>query len=123
MNQVRQNPAPLVGKKIRQIRKDRKLTQAELAAKIGIQQSDLCRMETGEYKVSLEALFKILRIFDMSIAEFFHEEGSGSTPGVERDVELLNQFRKLDPRHQEDVLDFVRYKLFQASNEGSKIDS
>ena len=35
---------------------------------VGIQQSDLCRMETGEYKVSLETLFKILSMFEMNIA-------------------------------------------------------
>ena len=46
--------------------------QAELALKVGVQQSDLCRMETGEYKVSLEALFRILKIFEMNVGEFFH---------------------------------------------------
>ncbi len=45
-----------------------------LASKVGIQQSDLCRMETGDYKVSLEILFKILSVFEMNITEFFHEE-------------------------------------------------
>jgi len=53
----------LVGYKIRELRKARSLTQAELAGKIGIQQSDLCRMETGEYKVSLDTLFRVLGIF------------------------------------------------------------
>ena len=39
----------LVGSRIRSLRKDRSLTQADLAHRIGIQQSDLCRMENGEY--------------------------------------------------------------------------
>ncbi len=43
----------LVGSRIRTLRKDRTLTQADLAGRVGIQQSDLCRMENGEYKVSL----------------------------------------------------------------------
>ena len=35
----------LVGRKIRQLRKEHKLTQMELSARLGIQQSDLSRME------------------------------------------------------------------------------
>ena len=40
----------LVGRKIRRLRKDYNLTQTELSARIGIQQSDLSRMEKGEYR-------------------------------------------------------------------------
>jgi hypothetical protein len=123
MNQNKNTPAPLVGKKIRQLRKDRNLTQAELAARIGVQQSDLCRMETGEYKVSLDALFKILRIFGMSIAEFFHEENQASSLDADRDAELLAQFRRLRPESQEQVLEFMRFKLFQASDMPEKAES
>jgi transcriptional regulator with XRE-family HTH domain len=64
-------------------------------------------MENGEYKVSLETLFKILSIFEMSIAEFFHEE-SGGTP---RDHDLLRRFQRLTPSAQEEVQEFVQFKL------------
>lgn len=98
----------LVGDRIRTLRKDRNLTQAELATSIGIQQSDLCRMENGEYKVSLETLFKILSIFQINIAEFFHEE---SPPSIsEKDVDFLREFQKLDSKSQREVWDFVRFK-------------
>ena len=98
----------LVGDRIRTLRKDRNLTQAELAASIGIQQSDLCRMENGEYKVSLETLFKILSIFQINIAEFFHEDAPPSIS--EKDVDFLREFRKLDPESQREVWDFMRFK-------------
>ena len=52
-----------VGSRLRRLRKERGLTQAELARQIGIQQSDLSRMEKGEYRVSLDNLFKILGVF------------------------------------------------------------
>jgi len=97
----------LVGSRIRTLRRDRSLTQAELANRIGIQQSDLCRMENGEYKVSLETLFRILTIFEMSIAEFFHEEAGG----VSQDHDLLRHFQRLTPNAQEEVQEFVRFKL------------
>lgn len=99
----------LVGSRIRTLRKDRSLTQADLASRIGIQQSDLCRMENGEYKVSLETLFKILSIFEMNISDFFHEEVVGSSR--ERDHEVLRQYQKLSPRAQEEVQEFIQFKL------------
>jgi len=64
---VRRRQTIFVGSKIRQLRKERSLTQAELAQRIGVQQSDLCRMENGEYKVSLDTLFKILGVFGLAV--------------------------------------------------------
>ena len=99
----------LVGSRIRSLRKDRALTQADLAHRIGIQQSDLCRMENGEYKVSLETLFKILSIFEMNIADFFNEDSSGATH--DREYEFLRQYQRLSPRAQDEVQDFIQFKL------------
>lgn len=101
----------LVGTKIRELRKARSLTQAELAGKIGIQQSDLCRMETGEYKVSLDTLFRVLGIFGMNIGEFF-QEAAGAGDGTED--EFLTLFRRLDPRGRGEALDFLRFKAQQS---------
>jgi transcriptional regulator with XRE-family HTH domain len=99
----------LVGSRIRTLRKDRSLTQADLASRIGIQQSDLCRMENGEYKVSLETLFKILSIFEMNIADFFHEELAGASR--DREYEFLRQYQRLSPKGQDEVQEFVQFKL------------
>ncbi|HZC80833.1 MAG TPA: helix-turn-helix transcriptional regulator [Nitrospiraceae bacterium] len=104
---VRRQQLPLVGKRIRELRKDRDLTQAELAARIGIQQSDLCRMETGEYKVSLETLFKILKIFEMNVGEFFHEAPPGQLAPVETD--LMQSFRNLSSSAQDEVRHFIKF--------------
>ena len=98
-----------VGSKIRQLRKDRGLTQAELSHRIGVQQSDLCRMENGEYKVSLDTLFKILGVFGMEIGEFFREE-SAVLPPTDREAEILRLLRSLDDAAQDDILDLLRFK-------------
>lgn len=104
---MRRRQLPLVGQRIRQLRKDRNLTQAELAARVGVQQSDLCRMETGEYKVSLEALFKILKIFEMNVGEFFHEPPPGQITAVEED--LLEAYRGLPPASRDEVRHFIKF--------------
>ena len=110
----------LVGSRIRSLRKDRSLTQADLAHRIGIQQSDLCRMENGEYKVSLETLFKILSIFEMNIADFFNEDPSGTLR--DREFEFLRQYQRLSPKAQEEVQNFVQFKLqFEERSREEKI--
>lgn len=106
----------LVGHKIRQLRKQRRLTQTELAGRIGIQQSDLSRMEKGEYRVSLDTLFRILGEFDMGIGEFFDEMAQESfTP---RDVHLVRQFSTLPPEAQDEVQEFISFKRMQRAPSG-----
>jgi transcriptional regulator with XRE-family HTH domain len=98
----------LVGRKIRRLRKERRLTQTELSSRIGIQQSDLSRMEKGEYRVSLDTLFKILAEFDVSIGEFFDDVARESfTP---REVKMVREFKTLEPEAQREVEDFINFK-------------
>lgn len=105
----------LVGPKIRQLRKERKLTQTELASRIGIQQSDLSRMEKGEYRVSLDILFKILAVFNVSISDFFDDVAKESmTP---RDVQVMRDLKRLQGSARREVEEFIAFKRRQA--EGS----
>ena len=99
----------LVGRKIRQLRRQRKLTQVELAQKIGIHQSDLSRMEQGEYKVGLDTLLKILQTFDLSIGDFFDENI--------RSESALDQFKTLSPAAQKEVESFIEFKRRQEQSD------
>jgi transcriptional regulator with XRE-family HTH domain len=102
----------LVGQKIRQLRKEHKLTQVELSQRLGIQQSDLSRMEQGEYRVSLDTLFRILAEFKMSMGEFFEDVTQESvTP---RDVQLVQQFKTLPEDARREVEDFIAFKQSQS---------
>ena len=102
----------LVGQKIRQLRKEHKLTQVELSHRLGIQQSDLSRMEQGEYRVSLDTLFRILAEFKMSIGEFFGEMAQESIEP--RDVQLVERFKALPADAQQEVENFIAFKQAQS---------
>jgi transcriptional regulator with XRE-family HTH domain len=102
----------LVGNKIRQLRKEHKLTQVELSSRLGIQQSDLSRMEQGEYRVSLDTLFRILAEFKMSIGEFF--EGVAQESITPRDVKLVQEFNSLPRDAQREVEHFIAFKRVHA---------
>ena len=105
----------LVGRKIRELRKEHKLTQVELSARLGIQQSDLSRMEKGEYRVSLDTLFRILAEFKLSIGEFF--EGVAKESITPRDVRLVQGFKSLSEDAQREVEDFIAFKAAQTRHE------
>jgi transcriptional regulator with XRE-family HTH domain len=101
----------LVGRKIRQLRRQRKLTQVELAERIGIHQSDLSRMEKGEYKVGLDTLLKILQTFELSIGDFFEESA--------RENVVFDKFRTLSPSAQKEVESFIEFKRSLEEGDGS----
>jgi len=105
----------LVGRKIRQLRRQRKLTQVELADRIGVHQSDLSRMEQGEYKVGLDTLLKILGTFDLSIGDFFDE-------GV-RSETMIQKYRGLSPTAQKEVESFIEFKHAQEEDGAWDSDS
>jgi transcriptional regulator with XRE-family HTH domain len=117
----------LVGQKIRQIRKSRHLTQAELASRIGVTQSDLSRMENGEYKVGLDTLFRILQVFELSMSHFFEEPSAeagpsdaqaanaSSTPSAPfDDAPLARDWSALPEDSRHEVREFVAFKRMQA---------
>ena len=104
-----------IGSRMRELRKARGYTQAELARQIGIQQSDLSRMEKGEYRVSLDSLFKILGVFDLDLADFFGDKPSAlesvQQPLSQQDMQTLHMLRELSPAGRAEVQEFLEFKL------------
>jgi len=107
-------PAATVGARLRELRKERHLTQTELARQIGIQQSDLSRMEQGEYRVSLDNLFKILAVFDVAINDFFKEESPDTASRrhlSHEDMQTLQLLRQLSEDGRREVMEFLEFKV------------
>ena len=116
IRQARLRPpkAAQIGARMRRLRKERHLSQSELARQIGIQQSDLSRMEKGEYRVSLDNLFKILAVFDIKVADFFEEQQSrvpATRPLAQEDMQILHMLKKLSPDGRQEVMEFLDFKV------------
>lgn len=60
-----------VGERIREIRKSKDLTQVDLAAKVGIDERHLLRIEKGQTRTSLKNLFRISRALDLEVRDLF----------------------------------------------------
>lgn len=57
--------------KIQELRKANKISQAELADKMGVTRQTIISLEKGRYNASLELAFKIARYFGKAIEEVF----------------------------------------------------
>lgn len=64
----------IVGKKIKRIRKEKKLTQVQLADLIGYNEGTIANIENSSYQTfSLEFLYIISKKLNISMCEFFKE--------------------------------------------------
>lgn len=57
--------------KIRELRKERKLSQEELADTVGTTRQTITSIEVGKYTASLPLAYKIARFFGLTIEEVF----------------------------------------------------
>jgi DNA-binding XRE family transcriptional regulator len=64
-----QSRANWIGKKVKEYRERKGLTQAELADKGGLQQSQISRLEAGEHSPSFKTLDKIAKALEVLIGD------------------------------------------------------
>jgi putative transcriptional regulator len=57
--------------KIRELRKERRISQEELAMEVGTTRQTITSIETEKYTASLILAYKIAKYFDISIEEVF----------------------------------------------------
>ena len=62
---------------IEQKRKERGMTQQQLAVGVGVSRQTIISLENGKYSPSIELAFRLARLFEASIEELFiYEEES-----------------------------------------------
>lgn len=56
-----------IGKRIAELRKNKKMTQAELAERSGLGQGHIARLEAGKYGVTIDVLSSIAGAMDAKV--------------------------------------------------------
>ena len=56
---------------IRELRKENKVTQDDLAGAVGVTRQTIISLENGKYNASLQLAHKISKYFDMKIEDVF----------------------------------------------------
>ena len=59
--------------RLRVLRAERGLSQADLASRLEVSRQSVNAIETGKYDPSLPLAFRIARLFAMPIEEIFHD--------------------------------------------------
>jgi putative transcriptional regulator len=68
-------PPPIVNQ-IRRLRFEHgEMTQSELAARIGMTRQTVAAIEAGKYSPSLDAAFRIARVFSCGVEDVFQWQG------------------------------------------------
>lgn len=63
----------LFGNKIRTLRESKGWTQKDLGVKIGVDQSNITKMEKGKKFISMDTAYKIIEIFNISFDYLFED--------------------------------------------------
>ena len=79
----------VIGKRIKTLRKQRNMTQADLAEKAGLSNVYISNIETGFKGVSLDALTKIAIAFELSVVYLLLDEPPVRYPKAHRKIATL----------------------------------
>lgn len=103
------------GQRIANLRKQRGLTQSDLAAALGLDQTAVASYEVGRRRVPLSLLPKLAQALGVSAAEIIEEPTPngkpGPTPKLQRQIEQVSLLPKTK---QKFVTDFIETVLQQS---------
>lgn len=100
-----------LGERIAALRKERGLTQAQLADILGYSQQQILSFEKGRRRVSVSALLELSRVLSVSVEQLLGAESPpakrGPTPKLQRQLEQLQDLPRSQQRFVSQMLDTV----------------
>lgn len=102
---TQQKRADGFGQRLARFRKERGLSQLELAERLGIAQPNLSDYERGAARPSYEILVKLVRVLQVSADELLGFRGSPAVP-ILKDRRLLHHMQQIEalPKRKKDAL-------------------
>jgi transcriptional regulator with XRE-family HTH domain len=98
-------------RRLAKIRKDKKLTQQQMADTIGIHVSQIKRYESGDTQPSLEVLRKIALALSISAdLLLFEEDERGPSNELQMQFEAVGQFNEEEKMVAKEILDSLILK-------------
>jgi transcriptional regulator with XRE-family HTH domain len=98
----------IIGQKIASLRNEfggKGLTQGELAEKVGTTANTISRWELGVYKPSAEDLYKLAKIFSVSISVFFPDMKVNAQQHA-----LMSATGDLTNKDFEDLIEYAKFR-------------
>ena len=108
--------AIIVGKRVKKLRLQKRISQSDLAQSIGISQAHMSNIESGRSNITLENLFAIHDVLNVSMASFFVDIDNDEKQDISEekdyiglsdmiDALLLIKNRKLSSRVLKEVVE------------------
>ena len=94
-----------IGSLLRMSRKEKKMTQSEVAEAIGVSAQHYSRIERGEYTPGLQTFLKLTDVLELDISKL---KISGENKISSTMFEILNLLNKFNNTQQEAVLSFLK---------------
>jgi transcriptional regulator with XRE-family HTH domain len=91
----------VLGERIKNLRKEKKWHQAELAEKINADARQISRYEKGKINPSVETLVRISQVFDVSV-DYLLKENAPKKPFKLDDKELFKYLEDIQNLEEED---------------------
>ena len=99
----------LLGRRVKIARKEKRLTQEDLAGLCNCTPTHICNIENGKIGISLELLFKISILLEKSM-DYFVMDNPGVDPQVKINAEIAPKLARCNPQML-DIVDTILDKL------------
>ncbi len=100
-----------VGERLRELRKSKDLTQAQVADGINCTPAAYNRYESGERQPSMETLAKLADYFGASLDYLYGRAPLSDSALSDYEKEFIEKLRSLPDTVKEDAMDFLDIKL------------
>ena len=101
-----------IGQRIRKFRKAYRLSQEQLAEKVGISTTHMSHIETGNTKLSLPLFVKLANVLSIQTDELLHDTPQKNKTAIKGELEeILDSCSMQDIRIIEDVVKAVKISL------------
>lgn len=104
-----------IGKKIKELRNNKKLSQKVLAEKVGVPQSSFCLFENGKNIFNIEKVGKIAEVLGISLDDLFHDYllkySNNTTSETYYDIKLEDLLYTLEEQQLIAFDNFIDYYL------------
>lgn len=97
----------VVGERIRSFRKERGLSQEELAHQASLHSTYIGQLERGEKNATIESLFKVTNALGITLAELFNNTHSGQKANSIEITQIINILEKMPTKDQRRVLALI----------------
>jgi len=112
MPKIRTTSPSIFSKRLTALRKDRQLTQVQLADELDLSLSTIAYYESAAKNPKLETIYKLAEFFAVSPAELIIDSQENKKPGpLSRLEQQLERIKKLSPAKQRMVSDLIEVTL------------